>query len=107
MMPHTLMSIARQHVYDIYDGCSVAMYLHCATLRLPDDYDDCSVAMYLHAFATLKPYDDYDDCRLQTAMHSHALYSAAILQEITNERSIFGPSNSPGDTGQSRILDTV
>jgi hypothetical protein len=58
------MSIARQNVYDIYDGCSVAMYLYCATLRPPDDYDDYGVAM-----------------------HSHALYRAAILHEVTNEQT--------------------
>ena len=82
MMPHTLISIARQNVYDIYDGCSVAMYLHYATLKPPDDYDDYSVAMYLHALCHTEILR-----RLQFAMHSHALYSAAILHEVTNEQT--------------------
>jgi hypothetical protein len=41
--------------------------------------------IHMH-YATLKPYDDYDDysdCSI--AMHLHALYSAAILHEVTNE----------------------
>ena len=62
-MPHTLMSIARQNVYDI----TMIVVLQC-----------------IHALCNTETLRPYDDCSI--AMHSHALYSAAILHEVTNEQ---------------------